>query len=53
VLGAAANTPVACSVLAVELFGGAALAPAAVACLVARLVSTRRSLYSTQRHDAP
>ncbi|MFM7537540.1 MAG: chloride channel protein [Acidimicrobiales bacterium] len=53
VLGAAANTPVACTVLAVELFGGSALAPAAVACLVARLVSTRRSLYATQRHDGP
>jgi H+/Cl- antiporter ClcA len=50
VFGAAANTPVACTVLAAELFGGSILPFAAVTCLVATLVSTRRSIYTTQRH---
>ena len=50
VFAAASNTPVACTVLAVELFGGNALASAALVCALATLASTRRSIYSAQRH---
>jgi H+/Cl- antiporter ClcA len=49
VFAAASNTPLACTVLAVELFGGNILPSAAIACAVATLVSTRRSIYSAQR----
>ncbi len=49
VFGAAANTPVACVVMGVELFGAEAVAPLAVACLVAHLCSGPRSIYATQR----
>jgi len=49
VVAAAANTPLAGTVLAAELFGGSALPFAAVACAVATVCSTRRSIYSSQR----
>ena len=49
VFGAASNTPIACTVLAVELFGGRSLPFAALALAVATLVSTPRSIYATQR----
>ncbi len=52
VFAAASNTPLACTVLAVELFGGNILPAAAIACAVATLVSTRRSIYSAQRSRA-
>ena len=51
VFAAASNTPLACTVLAVELFGGNILPVAAVTCAIAALVSTRRSIYSSQRHE--
>jgi H+/Cl- antiporter ClcA len=47
--GAAANTPITCTVLAAELFGAAVLPFAAVACVVAFAFSTRRSIYAKQR----
>lgn len=49
VFGSAANTPVACTVMAFELFGPGVVAPAAVACAVAFLCSGRRGIYPTQR----
>jgi H+/Cl- antiporter ClcA len=52
VFGAAANTPLACTVLAVELFGGGLLAPAAITCVVAYLASSHRGIYPTQRVEA-
>jgi H+/Cl- antiporter ClcA len=52
VFAAASNTPLACTVLAVELFGGNILPAAAIACAVATLTSTRRSIYSAQRSTA-
>ncbi len=52
VFAAASNTPLACTVLAVELFGGNILPAAAIACAVATLVSIRRSIYSAQRSTA-
>lgn len=45
VFGAAANTPIACTVLAGELFGSSMLLPAAIACVVAFTVSGRRGIY--------
>ena len=51
VFAAASNTPLACTVLAVELFGGNILPFAMIACAVATLVSTNRSIYSSQRND--
>ncbi len=50
VFAAASNTPVACTVLAVELFGGNILPFAALACTIATIVSMRRSIYGAQRH---
>lgn len=48
VFGGATNTPIACTAMALELFGGGALPPAAVACAVAYLCSGRRGIYPTQ-----
>jgi H+/Cl- antiporter ClcA len=50
VFAAASNTPIACTVLAVELFGANALVPAAITCAVATAASSRRSIYAAQRH---
>jgi H+/Cl- antiporter ClcA len=49
VFAAATNTPIACTLLAVELFGGSVLPFAAVAAAVAVVVSTHRSIYAAQR----
>jgi len=48
VLAAAANTPVAMSMLAIELFGGEIGAYAAVACVISFLISGHRSIFPTQ-----
>ncbi|QXC59292.1 chloride channel protein [Aquihabitans sp. G128] len=48
VFGGATNTPVACTVMAFELFGRGAVAPAGVACAVAYLCSGDRGIYPTQ-----
>lgn len=48
VFGGATNTPVACAVMAAELFGGGILAPAAVGCAVTYLCSGSRGIYATQ-----
>lgn len=52
VFGAASNTPIACAVLAVELFGGAMAGPAAIVGIVAYVVSPRRGIYSGQAEGA-
>lgn len=49
VFGGATNTPVACTVMAFELFGWGVVPPAAVACAVAYLCSGRRGIYPSQR----
>jgi H+/Cl- antiporter ClcA len=51
VFAGAANTPLACTVMAVELFGRQALEPAAVGCVVAYVFSSHRSLYASQHLD--
>lgn len=48
VLAGAANTPIACTILAVELFGGGLLLPAAIVCAVAFVSSGHVGIYSTQ-----
>lgn len=52
VFGAASNTPIACTILTAELFGGAALAPAGIVCILAYAVSPRRGIYEAQRPGA-
>lgn len=49
VYAAASNTPIACALLAVEVFGAAVVVPAAIACAVANQVSGQRSVYGRQR----
>ena len=49
VFAGAANTPLASTLMAVELFGGEAGAYAAIACVVAYLFSGHSGIYSAQR----
>ena len=53
VFGAAAKTPVACIVMAMELFGTACGIYVAVACVVAYLISGRHSIYNAPENVAP
>ncbi len=53
VFAAAANTPVACIFMGVELFGGAVLVPVAIATVVAYLASGHRGIYAAQRIHTP
>ncbi|MCG3146857.1 MAG: Chloride/fluoride channel protein [Verrucomicrobiae bacterium] len=47
-LAGAANTPIAASVMAIELFGSSIAPYAAIACIVAFLMSGHRSVYPSQ-----
>lgn len=49
VFGAASNTPVACTILVIELFGAHMAIPAAIVGVVAYAVSPREGIYSGQR----
>ena len=49
VFAGASNTPLACALMGVELFGGGALIYGVVACAIAYLTSGHRGIYSTQR----
>jgi len=51
VFGAAANTPLACTVMAMELFGAAAGPWAALACAAAVWVSGSKGIYVAQRSE--
>ncbi|XWX03951.1 chloride channel protein [Aggregatilineales bacterium SYSU G02658] len=53
VFAAASNTPIACVLLGVELFGGGSLVYLMVACVVAYFASGHRSIYGTQRVVTP
>lgn len=53
VFAAAANTPLACAVMAVELFGGAVFPYTTVACLLAYLFSGHGGIYGAQRIGTP
>jgi H+/Cl- antiporter ClcA len=52
VFAGAANVPITCTLIAVELFGGHIAVVAALACAVAYLFSTRRSIYRTAGRSA-
>jgi H+/Cl- antiporter ClcA len=53
VFAGAANTPLACTIMGVELFGGAQAVPLAVACFVAYLCSGHNGIYLSQRIAVP
>jgi H+/Cl- antiporter ClcA len=51
VFAGAANTPLACTIMGVEIFGAGAVLPFAVGCVVAYVFSSHRGIYATQRID--
>lgn len=53
VFAASSNTPLACLLMGVELFGGGGVLYLGVACMVAYLASGHRSIYGTQRIGTP
>ncbi len=53
VFAGAANTPLACTIMGIELFGSANAVPIAVACFVAYLCSGHSGIYLSQRIAVP
>lgn len=53
VFAGAANTPLACTIMGVELFGGGGVVMFAIACVVSYIFSSHRGIYGTQRIDSP
>ena len=53
VFAGATNTPLACTVMGVELFGSGPVVVLAVACVVAYVFSAHRGIYGAQRLDTP
>lgn len=53
VFAGATNTPLACTIMGVELFGGAPMVLLAVACVVSYVFSSHRGIYGAQRIDTP
>lgn len=53
VFAGAANTPLACTIMGVELFGAGAIPYFAVACVMSYVFSAHRGIYRTQRHAGP
>jgi H+/Cl- antiporter ClcA len=51
VFAGATNTPLACTVMGVELFGGGAIVLIAVACIASYVVVGERGIYGSQRVD--
>lgn len=51
VFAGATNTPLACTIMGVELFGGGPTVLLAVACVTSYLVTGERGIYSSQRVD--
>jgi len=52
VFAGATNTPLACTVMGLELFGLGPVVPLAIACTVAYLCSSHRSIYTSQRVES-
>ena len=52
VFAGAANTPLACAIMGIELFGAHLAAPLAIACVLAYLLSGHRSIYPSQRRPS-
>jgi H+/Cl- antiporter ClcA len=53
VFAGATNTPLACTIMAVELFGAGPIVLFAVACIASYVVTGERGIYGTQRVDTP
>ncbi|MBA2577140.1 MAG: chloride channel protein [Euzebyaceae bacterium] len=53
VFAAATNTPLACTIMGLELFGTGALPYVALGCVIAYICSSHRGIYETQRVDTP
>lgn len=53
VFAGCSNTPLACSIMAIELFGGGVASYAIPSCYLAYLASGHRGIYSTQRVEVP
>jgi H+/Cl- antiporter ClcA len=53
VFAGAANTPIACIVMGVELFGSSLAAPLALACVVSYMLTGHRGIYVSQRVALP
>ncbi|AYJ84675.1 voltage-gated chloride channel protein (plasmid) [Sphingomonas paeninsulae] len=53
VFAGAANTPLACTIMGIELFGAGAAVPIAVACFVAYACSGHNGIYLSQRVAVP
>ena len=53
VFAGATNTPLACTIMGAELFGGGVLVLFAVACVVSYVFSSHRGIYGSQRVDTP
>jgi H+/Cl- antiporter ClcA len=53
VFAGATNTPLACTIMGVELFGGGPIVLLAVACIASYVVAGERGIYGTQRVDTP
>lgn len=51
VFAGAANTPIACTIIGIELFGSGIIIPLAVGCVLAFACSGRHGIYSSQRTD--
>lgn len=49
VFAGAANTPLACTIMGVELFGRGAVVPVALGCVIAYVTSSHRGIYASQR----
>ena len=53
VFSGAANTPLACSLMGIELFGAELAVPIVIACVVSYIVSGHNGIYLSQRIDTP
>ncbi len=51
VFAGATNTPIACTIMGVELFGSAIIVPLAIGCVTSYLFSSNRGIYGSQRID--
>jgi H+/Cl- antiporter ClcA len=49
VFAGASNTPLACTIMGVEIFGGGAVVPLAIGCVMSYVFSTQKGIYSSQR----
>ena len=53
VFAGAANTPIACTIMGVELFGGHLIVPLAISCILTYILSGHRGIYLSQQVHHP